>query len=234
MKNITNITLGNNDSIVEVLVRKSKLAKRVMIKFSQKKGFELIIPTRVSVKNAVAFLYKKEDWVLEKNAILKEKTLKNFCDGSQIPIAGVIHTINHSGNLRGITRIEGDRLIISGLEGHISRKTRQFLIKLAKEKITSHCHKYAKTLGVHFNKISVRDTATRWGSCSHSNNLSFSWRLVMAPDRVLQYVVAHELAHLIEMNHSKKFWHVVASICPDYKQERSWLKDNGGALHGYI
>jgi len=233
MKNKTNVTVGSGDNEAEVSLRKSRLAKRVMIKYSNRKGFELVVPARISMKHALNFLYKKEDWVLEKNALLKKRSRRIFAHGEQVPILGELYTINYSVALRGITRIDGNQLLIFGLEEHIPRKTKQFLVKLAKEKISSWAASHASRLEVRFNRIGIRDTTTRWGSCSHSGNLSFSWRLVMAPESVLEYVVVHELAHLLEMNHSKKFWEVVASIFPNYKKARGWLKANGGDLHYY-
>jgi predicted metal-dependent hydrolase len=232
-KNKTIITLGKDSDSTEVSTRKSHLAKRIIIRFSEKNGFELIVPKRVSMKQAVDFLYKKEEWVLEKNRELQQKSRTIFENGRQITILGNIYTIKHSGSLRGVTKVEETNLLVSGIEEHISRKVRQFLINLAKSEISANTTIYSKNLNVKFSRITVRDTTTRWGSCSRSGNLSFSWRLVMAPREVLEYVVAHEVSHLKEMNHSKKFWDVVESIYPNYQQSKNWLKKHGHILHSY-
>lgn len=233
MKNTVSITLGKDDNIAEVFPRKSRLAKRIIIQLNKRNVFELIVPNRASMKQAIAFLYKKEAWILAKNHQLKQKNKTTFTNGTLIPILGKAYVIQHSQSLRGITRIEGNHLIVSGLAEHVERKIKQFLIKSAKEEIASCARINAKSLGVSFSRITVRDTTTRWGSCSRSGNLSFSWRLVMAPRMVLEYVVVHELAHLREMNHSKRFWNIVASIFPGYQHARNWLKTHGGDLHFY-
>ncbi len=90
---------------------------------------------------------------------------------------------------------------------------------------------YADVMGVSYGRITIRDAKTRWGSCSSIGNLSFSWRLMLAPFSVLDYVVIHELCHRIQMNHSKDFWRLVEQYCPDYKMKRKWLKENGKHLH---
>lgn len=218
---------------IEIFPRKSHLAKRVIIRVSAKNGVELIIPKRVSFKKAMDFLYKKEDWVIQKAEELKEKVQIKFKIGAEIPIMGNMYRIAHSGNLRGITKISEDMLIVSGLEGHVPRKVKQFLIKLAKTEIIKYAKIEAAKLKISFNAITVRDTTSRWGSCSRSGSLSFSWRLVLAPKEILQYVVAHEIAHILEMNHSKKFWDIVEKLFPNYKEARQWLRANGELLHSY-
>lgn len=231
--NKSTITLGKGDNIAEVSLRKSHLAKKIIIRISKKKGIELIVPKRVSYKRALDFLYSKENWVLQKSLVLQQKDRSVFTDGAEVPILDNKYIIKYSGNLRGVSKIEGGYLIISGLEEHIARKVQQFLVKLAKTVITERAKIEAAKLGVKFTTITIRDTTSRWGSCSRSGSLSFSWRLVMAPRAVLEYVVAHEIAHLVEMNHSQKFWDVVASIFPHYKQARRWLKTHGDVLHSY-
>lgn len=100
----------------------------------------------------------------------------------------------------------------------------------AKEYIKKRVSYYADILDVTYGNISIRDQKTRWGSCSSSGNLNFNWRLILAPPKVLDYVVVHELCHRIEMNHSKKFWNLVKQVIPDYKEHRRWLKENGSSL----
>lgn len=100
----------------------------------------------------------------------------------------------------------------------------------AKEYIPKRAEYYAAQLGVSYNRITIRDQKTRWGSCSGKGNLSFNWRLILAPPKILDYVVVHELCHRREMNHSPRFWALVESILPDYKQSRKWLKENGDKL----
>ncbi len=134
--------------------------------------------------------------------------------------------------------LNGDRLIIrinQALEEdasarEIERRLRVWLRKTAKETILGKLDYYKKQLAVEFNEVRVKEQKTRWGSCSQKGNLNFNWRLVSAPEEVIDYVVVHELCHLVHMNHSKNFWSLVGNILPDYKQLRKWLKVNGRLL----
>lgn len=103
--------------------------------------------------------------------------------------------------------------------------------KEASDIIEEKASEYAACIHVSFQKIHIKDTKSRWGSCSSKGNLNFNWRLVMAPEPVLDYVVIHELCHLRYMDHSKHFWNLVAEFCPSYKQYRKWLKDHGESLY---
>ncbi len=100
----------------------------------------------------------------------------------------------------------------------------------AKEYIPKRVEYYRVLTGGTYSKITIRDQKTRWGSCSSNGTLSFNFRLMLAPPRVLDYVVVHELCHLTHMNHSREFWNMVESILPDYKEQKKWLKDNGHTL----
>jgi hypothetical protein len=95
----------------------------------------------------------------------------------------------------------------------------------------SRCEYWAPFLGVSFNRVSVKDQRSLWGSCTREGNLNFSWRLTLAPDAVLDYLVVHELAHRAQMNHSRRFWEVVERVCPGHKTHRRWLRKNGRALY---
>jgi len=227
------IILGEGANFAEVFPRKSRLARKIIIRISKRKGVELIVPTRVSLKRALDFLYTKESWILQKFKECQNRAGSHFESGAEVPILDRKYTIIYSDKLRGITKIEGENLVVSGLPEHVDRKVKKFLKEMAKNEITARANIDAAKLGVRFSNITVRDTTTRWGSCSASGGLSFSWRLIMAPRFVLEYVVAHEVSHLREMNHSQKFWDVVASIYPNHKQARQWLKAHGEVLHSY-
>lgn len=112
----------------------------------------------------------------------------------------------------------------------LSAETRRHYIRIARDIFTQKTAYYAALMGVVYGRISIREQKTRWGSCSSTGNLNFNWRLIFAPEEVLDYVVVHELAHRREMNHSKAFYDIVAEIMPDYKKQRKWLKENGQKL----
>lgn len=227
------LLLGGDENSIEVNPRKSARAKKISIKISSHNGVELIIPKNTSAARALKFLYSKEDWIVNKSREIRETEQVDIIEGAKIPVQGKFYSIKHSGSLRGVTHLHGDLIVVSGPEESIARKVINFLKQLAKKEITSRAEIEAMKLGVNYKKITVRDTTSRWGSCSHNKNLSFSWRLILAPKEVLDYVVAHEISHLLEMNHSKNFWNIVESIYPDHQSPRKWLKENGQSLHMY-
>jgi len=227
------LVLGSDENSIEVMPRKSARAKKISLKISSNKGVELIVPKHVSIERAIKFLYSKEEWIIEKSHKVMISPKAPMQIGSIIPIEGKRYTIKHSGNIRGVTHIEENYIIVSGPEEFAPRKVIEFLKVLAKKEIVARAEVEAMKLGVSFKSVTVRDTTSRWGSCSAKKALSFSWRLIMAPRHVLEYVVAHEVAHLLEMNHGKKFWQLVESIFPDHMASRRWLKENGSLLHSY-
>jgi predicted metal-dependent hydrolase len=128
----------------------------------------------------------------------------------------------------------GERLLcVAGRAPHINRRVGDFLRREAKHDLQAASRRYAEALGLTFQRVTVRDQSSRWGSCSTTGMLSFSWRLILAPSRVLDYLAAHEVAHLVEMNHSPKFWRLVRRICPDHETAKAWLDAHGADLHRY-
>lgn len=230
MKN-TKFTIKNKNDNIAINIRVSKKAKRMILKFSQVDGFELVRPYNFPERKALDFIIKHEDWVLNKASLKNDIKVISLENGAEISIFGITYTITHTDNLRGLTHFDGDKIIVSGYNEFINDKIVRFLKQHIKQTIQDVALKKADLLDVKFKKISIRDTKTRWGSCSSSGNLSFSWRLVFAPFDVFEYVVCHEVAHLREMNHSKNFWSLVKQICPHYKQHKDWLKYNGASLH---
>ena len=128
----------------------------------------------------------------------------------------------------------GERLLcVAGHAPHIDRRIGDFLRREAKRDLEAASLRYARALGLAIRRVTVRDQSSRWGSCSTTGMLSFSWRLILAPSQVLDYLAAHEVAHLVEMNHSAKFWRVVQRICPDHESAKAWLDAHGADLHRY-
>jgi len=226
-----NITLGKGDHSVVVKIRFSKRARSYAIRMSILKGVELVIPFKANVNQAYQFLLKKEEWVKNKFAQLKRPDSIPIKIGSRIPILGVWHTIVASND----NTIDPHTISLRSYKGSISTwELKRILFSLLRQNIDATAKKIAPHLGVTYKKISIRDTRSRWGSCSTNGNLSFSSRLIFAPEGIVEYVVAHELCHLREMNHSPKFWKLVQTVCPDYKQSRGWLRKNGYTLHSYL
>ena len=161
-----------------------------------------------------------------------------FAHGIVIPLRGVKHRIEHRRGARGTVWSElgpgGTPLLcVAGDGPHVGRRVADYLKREAKRDLEAATRSYAQKLGVTLRRVSVRDQSSRWGSCSTTGVLSYSWRLILAPPFVLDYLAAHEVAHLVEMNHSPRFWRTVLRLCPDTRRAKVWLDTNGAGLHRY-
>lgn len=190
----------------------------------------LTLPRYASIKQALDFAHDKRDWLEQEIARHADKI--RFEVGADIPVLGQTLRVAHSAG-RGLVRAEGGRLVVPGDPDFTARRVRDWLKKRMKETTTQLAQEKAQQLGVQVKKITLRDTRSQWGSCSTDGQLVFSWRLVFAPREVLDYVVCHEVAHLVEMNHSKAFWAQVERICPRWEHARWWLKRHGETLYRY-
>jgi predicted metal-dependent hydrolase len=195
-------------------------------------GLRVTVPPGMQMTEVDRFLLRHQGWL--------EKRLQKVPDqpavrpGVKIPIRGVPHLIVYEAGTRGTAEIrqltEGPALIVHGERHHLQRRVADFLKREAKREIEPLVAKHTQKAGRRAASIRFKDTSSRWGSCSAAGNLSFSWRIMMAPPPVIDYLVAHEVAHLREMNHGPKFWALCRELCPDTDRCRAWLKRNGGAL----
>lgn len=212
---------------VPVRVRVSRRARRLALKIDAVgDAVELVLPPRTPLPRALNFLKTNREWVESRLAALPPRV--TFEEGQKVPILGVPHRIRHvsrSGE-HGPVWIEGREIRVTGEEAHIARRVRDFLKEKARQELGRRARKLAAMLDRKVGRITVRDTTTRWGSCSANGNLAFSWRLIMAPEPVLHYVVAHEAAHLVEMNHGPRFWKLVDKLVPNVERQRDWLNRN--------
>jgi predicted metal-dependent hydrolase len=161
-----------------------------------------------------------------------------FQPGTVLPLRGTPHRIVHRSGVRGTvwteTRDSGDKILcVAGDVDFIDRRVHDFLKREARRDLQKSAEAYADALGVRVKRLSIRDQSSRWGSCTSAGSLSFSWRLILAPSFVLDYLAAHEVAHLVEMNHSPRFWRVVGRICPSSERAKGWLDNCGNDLHRY-
>jgi predicted metal-dependent hydrolase len=219
--------LGQHAGQVPVRVRVSRRAQRLALKIDAVgDAVELVLPPRTSLPRALNFLKSNRDWVERRLAALPPRI--TFSDGERVPVLGVPHRIRHVAREwgRGPVWIEAGEIRASGEKAHIARRVRDFLRERARQEVGRRARGLAAQIGRTVGRISVRDTTTRWGSCSANGNMAFSWRLVMAPEAVLHYVVAHEVAHLVEMNHGPRFWKLVDKLVPHVERHRDWLNDN--------
>lgn len=215
---------------VEVHLKRSARTRRFSLRVSRLDGkVTLSIPARAREGEAMAFLRGQEGWLRETLEGMPESAVSRVGHGTVLPVEGRELTLA-PGTGRGI-RAEGDRLLVPGDPETAGARVAAWLKVLARDRLAAASTHYAGLIGRRYSMLALRDTRSRWGSCSHDGRLMFSWRLIMAPPSVLNYVAAHEVAHLVEMNHSPAYWAVVNRIHPGWEVQRAWLHAEGQALH---
>jgi predicted metal-dependent hydrolase len=231
------IEVAFDNSLYLVQLRRHRQARRYTLRINAaKREVILTMPPRGSLKEAYVFAQKHGGWIAARLGRLPQAA--PFTNGSIVPLRGVAHRIAHRPDTRGTvwteTAADDERLLcVAGRTPHIARRVSDFLRREARRELEIASLKFAAALGVAVRRVVVRDQSSRWGSCSTSGVLSFSWRLILAPGEVLDYLAAHEVAHLVEMNHSARFWRVVQQICPGHERAKAWLDANGSDLHRY-
>jgi len=231
------IEIAFDGSVYPVQLRRHRQARRYTLRIqATTREVVLTIPPRGTVKEASAFAHKHGGWIAARLGRLPEAA--PFTDGALLPLRGVPHRISHRRTARGTVWTElGDNgeplLCVAGQAPHLDRRIGDFLRREARHDLHAATSRYAAELGLSFKRITVRDQSSRWGSCSTNGMLSFSWRLILAPSQVLDYLAAHEVAHLVEMNHSPRFWRLVQRICPHHQGAKAWLDAHGADLHRY-
>ena len=215
---------------VEITLRRSARTRRFSLRISRLDGrVTLSMPLRARESEALRFAAEQEGWIRRMLADMPGQRLVAL--GDQVPVEGRLVQIG-AGQGRSV-RLSGDSLLVPGDPAQAGVRAGAFLKVMARDRLVAACDRHATALGRPYSRITLRDTRSRWGSCAHDGALMFSWRLIMAPPQVLDYVAAHEVAHLAEMNHSSAFWAVVERLYPDWQPQRAWLHDAGQALHGY-
>ena len=217
---------------VDVHLKRSARARRFSLRVSRLDGkVTLSMPLRAREGEALAFLRGHEAWLRQTLATMPESDRQPVMIGTRLPVEGR-ELLLMPGTGRSI-RVEGDQLLIPGDPLAAGARVSAWLKVLARDRLARASTHYAGMVGRSFSSLALRDTRSRWGSCSPEGRLMYSWRLIMAPPAVLDYVAAHEVAHLVEMNHSDAYWAVVERICPGWQRHRSWLRDRGGELHRF-
>jgi predicted metal-dependent hydrolase len=226
------VELGGQEVPLDVQI--NKRARNISVRVDQRTGgVELVLPRFVAKAEGLAFVREKTHWILRQLRDLPPRV--PFEDGAVIPILGEDHMIMHRPDERGTVWVEAAQhtINVAGEAPHVPRRVTDWLKKEARKEINTRADAAAATLDKRILKIQIRDTRSRWGSCSEDARLSFSWRLMMAPENVLAYVVAHEVAHLVELNHSNRFWRLVDRLCPGNEPAKYWLKRYGASLHRF-
>ena len=217
---------------VEVSVKLNPRARRLIVKVHPSSGeVSVVAPSKKALERALEFARGQSDWIARQLAHVPSRVA--LVPGAHLPLRGVEHVIAQAEG--GSVSIDDDAPVIrvGGRAEHAPRRLLDFLKRLARRTLEARAIELAARLGLRSKRITVRDTFSRWGSCSTARALSFSWRLILAPPYVLDYVVAHEVAHLSEMNHGARFWRLVRELVGDVKRPQGWLRQHGAALHRY-
>jgi predicted metal-dependent hydrolase len=215
-----------------VPVKRSDRARRMSLRIDTRQGGPVLtLPSRVSMAEAARFLASHSGWL--QHRLDQMPAAIPLVAGAAFPLRGRSTRIVHRPG-RGTVQLcdvsDGPHVLVHGRPEHLSRRLTDWLKDQARQDLAAAVERHAEELGVRPAAIRVRDTGSRWGSCSSRRALSFSWRLILAPPNVLNYLAAHEVAHLREMNHSAKFWQLVALLDADYKTAQIWLKREGAGL----
>lgn len=222
---MTTIVLSGSPP-VPVVLRRSARARRLSLRISGLDGrVTLTLPPHAHEDQARDFVQEKETWI--RTHLARQPARLGVCEGTEIPFCG--QTLRVELVDRRSVCLEGARLLVPRKAP--GARTAAFLKLAARDALAAASDRYAAALGRPYKRLVLRDTRSRWGSCSSNGTLMYSWRLIMAPRNVADYVAAHEVAHLCEMNHSRAFWALVAELCPGYQAHRLWLRENGAALH---
>jgi len=220
----------DGDPPIPLILRRTARARRISLRISQLDGrVTLTMPAKLAEREALDFARSKEGWIRKHLATRGAEV--NVGLGSQIPLGGRLLQVTAGTGRR--VEILADAVAVPGPADRVGRRLGAFLKEVARDRLAAACDDYAARLGKPYARISMRDTRSRWGSCTSDGGLMFSWRLIMSPPEVLDYVAAHEVAHLAEMNHSPAFWAQVEQIYGDYAAPRKWLRTQGNDLHRY-
>lgn len=219
---------------IGVAVRRNPRARRMTLRVrAASRDVVLTLPARVTMHAARDFLDRHAGWIEARLAKLPQGIA--FVPGAEIPLRGVPHLIAHRAG-RGVARVEAGEpplIVVHGQPEHVARRVTDLLKAEALGDLRRAVARHAAALDVAVTRVAIKDTRSRWGSCSSTGALAFSWRLVMAPPHVLEYLAAHEVAHRREMNHGPRFWRLVRQLDPRMDDAEAWLKTQGASLHRY-
>jgi predicted metal-dependent hydrolase len=229
MDNLQPEMLALPSGLARVEWRRSLRARRVSLRIDPTGGGVIVtLPARATRKAGMALLMGHAEWVSSRLAALPEAVI--FTEGASVPICGVPYRIRHAPAAKGGAFLLDQELHVTGAVDFLSRRVRDFLRQEARRRLSALAIAKAALIGVVPKRITMKDTTSRWGSCAPDKSLALSWRLVMAPAFVQDYVVAHEVAHLRHMNHGPKFWSLVDELTPHTKAAIPWLRAEGARL----
>ncbi len=228
-----------NGQAVEIRVSRSPRARVARIILGPRRPLEAVVPAGMTMKELDHFLASKHAWIAEKIAAVETIVSRPHQLGLDRPntvwLAGEPLNVEWHQGGRAIARVTDEATVIAGgaTEADAIAAVQRLYRREAARRIRAAVERGATRLNLAPAGVAVRDQKTRWGSCSRTGNLSFSWRLVMAPERVLEYVVVHELCHLREASHSKRYWQILEMSFAGWQEPARWLRENGHELHAH-
>jgi hypothetical protein len=216
-----------------LVVRESSKARRITLRIRPETGGEIILtlPFSYSRKQVLKFIESSKPWLAKQ--VAKSLPRIPFEEGMTLPIFGKHYELRHKSSTSFRSWWGDDHLLIHAPIEKFDHFVQKSLHQAAKQFFSERTNTYANQISKSVNRITLKDTRSRWGSCTVDGNISYSWRLIFAPEQVADYICAHEVAHLVELNHSAKFWKIVEEFCPDYKDLRHWLRQHGKTLFQY-
>jgi predicted metal-dependent hydrolase len=233
---VSHLDVAHSGATYRVALKRLSTARRFTLRVrGATRDVVLTMPARSSLKSAREFAERHAAWIGARLARLPRPV--TFEPHSAAPLRGVDHTIVHRPGARGVVWIEhcesGPTICVAGDLAHVARRVADYLKREARRDLEEAVARHCKTLRVEARRITLRDTTSRWGSCSSTGALNFSWRLILAPPFVLDYLAAHEVAHFVHMNHSPAFWKVTHRLFPETDRAEEWLKAHGAGLHRF-
>lgn len=229
----TEIDLG--DRVAPLTARINRRAKRLIVKVDPIAGRVLVTaPSKRALPEALRFAGERSQWI--RKQLDEGGAAQPFVNGGLCPYRGVFHRVVNEGPLRAPVRLsegEAPTIIVGGDAEHLNRRLVDWLKRKARLTFAERAQLYASRLGKKITRITIRDTRSRWGSCSSDGALSFSWRLILAPEEILDYVAAHECAHLVHLNHSRAYWRTLADLDVDVDGARDWFDRHGALLYAW-
>jgi len=229
-------------NLIEYKLQISKQTKNIRFAVKVESGLTITVPFGLSLKNVDAVIHSKKEWILANLKKMAEKQVpeRKFTTGERLPLLGNTYVlVVEEAESNRISAVLQDGAFLVKVPAFLSAQERkkeiagileQWYVREARSVIPRRVAEINRGFGFAYNRIAIKNQQTRWGSCSQLKNLNFNWRLLLAPPHILDYIIVHELAHLKELNHSKRFWDLVESLFPRFREAEKWLKENGAGL----
>jgi len=229
---VTELHVAHAGEVYRIALRRIAATRRYTLRVrAASRDVLLTMPARGTIKAAREFAERHAAWIGVRLARLPKPVA--FQPGESVPLRGVEHAIVHRPERRGVVWLEAGAICVAGDAAHAPRRVADWLKREARRDLEAAVTRHAAAAGVKPRRMSLRDTTSRWGSCSSTGALNFSWRLILAPPYVLDYLAAHEIAHMRHMNHSALFWALTRRLYPDTDRAEAWLKAHGSSLHRF-